>query len=164
MGFEPTYTLSGITGIPEGESRSAVISMLLAVSFSGRHADGSRSGHRQSRLKSPGRAMMILPVPASGRKRIVLLLLIALACSACYVGTHYQGWQYRGGRFTNHGLLNRPRYVAQFPEISTNRPGMWACAPCGYRFGSVRSIRRRCRYAFSPRCTAVGGSCREIAG
>ena len=74
--------------------------------------------------------MMILPVPASGRKRIVLLLLIALACSACYVGTHYHGWQYRGGRFTNHGLLNRPRYVAQFPEISTNRPGMWACAPC----------------------------------
>jgi hypothetical protein len=61
-------------------------------------------------------------MPASGRTRIVLALLIALSCSACYVGTHYQGWQYRGGRFTNHGLLTRPRYVAQFPEISINRP------------------------------------------
>jgi hypothetical protein len=55
--------------------------------------------------------------------RIVLALLIALACSACYVGTHYQGWQYRGGQFTNRGLLTRPRYVAQFPGISINQPG-----------------------------------------
>ena len=69
--------------------------------------------------------MMILAMAASGRTRIVLALLIAFACSACYVGTHYQGWQYRGGRFTNHGLLARPRYVAQFPEISINLPGSY---------------------------------------
>src|SRR5262245_41555984 len=62
-------------------------------------------------------------MPASGRTRILLALVIALAGSACYVGTHYQGWQYRGGRFTNYGLLPRPSYVAQFPEISINRPG-----------------------------------------
>jgi hypothetical protein len=59
------------------------------------------------------------------RTRIVLAVLIALGCSACYVGTHYQEWQYRGGRFTNHGLLTRPRYVAQFPEISINLPGSY---------------------------------------
>ena len=50
---------------------------------------------------------------------------IALGCSTCYVGTHYQGWQYRGGRFTNHGLLTRPRYVAQFPEISLDLPASY---------------------------------------
>jgi hypothetical protein len=64
-------------------------------------------------------------MPASGGTRIVLALLITLACSACYVGTHHQGWQYRGGRFTNHDLLTRPRYVAQFPGISINRPGSY---------------------------------------
>jgi hypothetical protein len=64
-------------------------------------------------------------MPALGTARIAPALLIALACSACYVGTHYQGWQYRGGRFTNHGLLTRPRYVAQFPEISINLPGSY---------------------------------------
>src|SRR5215217_5289869 len=67
-------------------------------------------------------------MPASGRTRIVPVLLIGLACSACYVvyvGTHYQAWAYRGGRFTNHGLLTRPRYVAQFPEISINLPGSY---------------------------------------
>jgi hypothetical protein len=68
-----------------------------------------------------------MSMPASGRARIVPALLIALACSACYVGTHYQGWQYPGGRFTNHGLLTRPRYVAQFPEISINLPGSYTC-------------------------------------
>jgi hypothetical protein len=62
---------------------------------------------------------------ASGRARIVLAFVIALTCSACYIGTHYQGWQYRGGRFTNHGLLTRPRYVAQFPEISMNLSGRY---------------------------------------
>jgi hypothetical protein len=61
---------------------------------------------------------------ASGT-RIALVLLTALGFSACYVGTHYQGWQYRGGRFTNHGLLSRPRYVAQFPEVSIDLPGSY---------------------------------------
>ena len=65
-------------------------------------------------------------MPVSGRTRIVPALLVALACSACFVGTHYQGWQYRGGQFTNHGLLTRPRYVAQFPEISMNLPGSYS--------------------------------------
>jgi len=60
------------------------------------------------------------------RTAIVPALLIALGCSACYVGTHYQGWQYRGGGFTNHGLLRRPRFVAQFPEIPIDQPGSYS--------------------------------------
>ena len=62
---------------------------------------------------------------SGGTRTSALPIAIALACSACYVGTHYQGWQYRGGRFTNHGLLTRPRYVAQFPEIPLNLPGSY---------------------------------------
>ena len=49
----------------------------------------------------------------------------AYSSGAPNLATHYQGWQYRGGRFTNHGLLTRPRYVAQFPEISINLPGSY---------------------------------------
>jgi len=64
-------------------------------------------------------------MPASGSTRTALAL-IALACSACYAATHCQGWQYRGGRFTNHGLLERPRYVAQFPDIAMNLPGSYS--------------------------------------
>jgi hypothetical protein len=64
-------------------------------------------------------------MPAKERTRLTTILLTALGCSGCYVATHYQGWQYRGGTFTNHGLLARPRYVAQFPEISLNLPGSY---------------------------------------
>jgi hypothetical protein len=45
--------------------------------------------------------------------------------SSCYVGTHYRGWRYRGGRLVNNGIFSRPRFEAQFPPIALNVPGTY---------------------------------------
>lgn len=64
-------------------------------------------------------------VKASLKRRFVAPIILAVACAASWIGTHYQAWRYRGGPLADHGLLTRPRYVAQFPEIPIDVPGIY---------------------------------------
>jgi len=67
----------------------------------------------------------------------------------------------RGGPGPHAPALGLP--LPREPKAGFNFSRHVLCAPlvgcC--RFGSVRSIRRRCHSALSPCCTAVGGSCPE---
>ena len=63
-----------------------------------------------------------------GRLRLTLLLAAFVATSGCYVGTHYRGWRYRGGRLVDNGLLARPRYRAPFAAIPFDAPGTYTYA------------------------------------
>lgn len=55
----------------------------------------------------------------------VLLVISCVLVSSCYVGTHYDGWRYRGGQLVNNGLFSRPRYEARFPAISFRASGSY---------------------------------------
>ena len=59
-------------------------------------------------------------------RRVGWLLVGAALLSSCYLATHYRGWQYRGGRLIDNGLLSRPRYQAQFAKIPFNVPGTYS--------------------------------------
>jgi hypothetical protein len=58
-------------------------------------------------------------------RRLGWIVVGCVLVSSCYVATHYSGWQYRGGRLINNGIVTRPRFQTRFAEIPLNVPGAY---------------------------------------
>ena len=54
------------------------------------------------------------------------LLVASILLSACYVATHYNAWQYRGGQLVDNGIFSHPRYEARFGEVRFDVPGTYS--------------------------------------